>query len=198
MSVEFVVLAAGSATRMEGASKLSQQIGDRNIVGSVIQNLQDSGAGKITVIYGDRWGLDDLQLPKDVNALRNANSEAGMGGSIALAVANLSPDTERVLVALGDMPLVKPETLSLLILKSASGHANIWAPTFQGKRGNPVIFARCWFEKLAKLDGDQGGAMLFGNENAQVEYIEVNDSGVLLDIDTPEDLSKVLANIKPS
>jgi molybdenum cofactor cytidylyltransferase len=196
MSIEFAVLAAGSATRMEGASKLGQQIGERNVIGKVIENLEVAGADKITVVYGDRWGLDDLSLPEHVRALRNENAEHGMGTSIALAVANMSSDTTRLLLALGDMPLVKSETLSLLIRESAHGDANIWAPTFQGKRGNPVVFAEAWFDDLSKLNSDQGGAMLFGYEGAKVAYIEVDDPGILIDIDTPADLSKVRANLK--
>lgn len=196
MSIKFAVLAAGSATRMEGASKLSQSIGEQTVIGKVIENLEAAGADKITVVYGDHWGVDDLKLPEHVHTLRNENAQQGMGTSIALAAANVASDTTRLLLALGDMPLVKPETLKLLVRESAHTDANIWAPTYQGKRGNPVVFAECWFEELSKLNGDQGGAKLLGHEAAKVVYIEVDDPGILSDIDTPADLSKALAKLQ--
>ena len=196
MTIEIFVLAAGSATRMGGASKLSQPIGERTVIGRVIENLEVAGVDRMTVIYGDRWGLDDLELPEHVHALHNENAKHGMGSSIALAVANLSSDTTRLLLALGDMPQVRSETLSLLIQESRLSDANIWALTYQGRQGHPVVFANCWFDELSKLDSDEGGAKLFRHERAKVAYIEVDDPGILIDIDTPADLSKMRADLK--
>lgn len=195
MTIEVVVLAAGSASRMRGVSKLGQQIGERTVVGEVVENLILAGADSLTVVYGDRWGLDDLGLPENIRVLHNPNAKNGIGSSVALAVSNVPDGTTRLLVALGDMPQVKPDTVRLLIQESAHGDANIWAPTYQGKRGHPVIFAKCWFDELANLNNDQGGAMLFRHERAKLAFVAVDDPGILIDIDTPEDLTKIRADL---
>ena len=198
MVTEYAVLAAGSAVRMAGENKLSQSFDGSTVIGTVINNLQAAGVNQLWLVYGVRWGLDDFNLPSFVHALRNPNARQGMGSSIALVVNNLSPTTDHLLLALGDMPLVRAETTQALILHSAQGDAhdcdaNIWAPTYGGKRGHPVVFDKCWFKALANLNGDQGGAILFDDERAKVSYLEVDDPGILQDIDTPEDLVSLSA-----
>ena len=196
MKIEYAVLAAGSSVRMGGVNKLSQPFKGSTVIGAVLDNLQAAGVDQLWLVHGEHWGLEEYDLPPFVRALRNPLSEQGMGSSIALVVRSLSPTTNCLLLALGDMPCIRPETIRALVSHSAQGDAhvcdaNIWAPTYGRKRGHPVIFDKCWFKALANLNGDQGGAMLFEDERAKVSYLEVDDPGILLDIDTPDDLSSL-------
>jgi molybdenum cofactor cytidylyltransferase len=195
VTIECFVLAAGKSTRMGGVSKLSQKIGDMSLICHVIENLRIAGVNSVTVIYGDCWGVEELELPAIATPLRNENAENGIGSSIALAATSLPSTATRLLFALADMPKIMPETILALMQKSADNDANIWVPTYRGKQGHPVIFSRDWVDELTKLDGDRGGASLFAHENAKLACLEVEDPGILMDIDTPADLSKLRAKL---
>jgi molybdenum cofactor cytidylyltransferase len=116
----------------------------------------------------------------------------GMGISLAIAATYLlenviqaTPITGCV-VALADMPCVRPDTITALLRHAANDR--IVVPTFHGKRGHPVVFGRAFLAELSKLEGDTGARSLLLRYGAL--EIECDDAGVLYDIDTPEDLNK--------
>ncbi|WP_397452023.1 NTP transferase domain-containing protein [Pseudomonas sp. NA-150] len=108
---------------------------------------------------------------------------AGMGDSIAAAVT-AEPDHRGWLVVLGDMPFILPETLSFLVESLDDDH--ICVPVYNGALGHPVAFGRRFCLPLMALSGDRGAKRLFQPE--LVRQIEVNDPGVLWDVDVPEAL----------
>ncbi|OCR24774.1 molybdopterin-guanine dinucleotide biosynthesis protein MobA [Pseudomonas syringae] len=107
----------------------------------------------------------------------------GMGDSIAAAVA-VEPDCRGWLVVLGDMPFILPETLSNVVASLREDCISV--PLHQGVRGHPVGFGRELGPALMTLTGDQGAKRLF--KTSRVQLIEVDDPGVLWDVDTPEAL----------
>lgn len=113
-----------------------------------------------------------------------AAAEQGMGESLVHALAQAS-DAAGWLVALGDMPFVRQETLQTLVSALQQG-AGIVAPLYRGRRGNPVGFSRSYLPQLLELGGDQGARRLL--QQFPVTEIPVDDPGVALDIDTPADL----------
>ncbi|WP_312512673.1 nucleotidyltransferase family protein [Massilia sp.] len=117
------------------------------------------------------------------------DADAGMGLSLAHAVAyslhSDHPAPQGWLVALGDMPFVEPSTLRLLAAAVEQG-AGIAAPLFEGRRGNPVAFGAVHRDALLALGGDQGARRLLTSH--PVTAIEVQDPGILRDIDAPADL----------
>lgn len=114
----------------------------------------------------------------------------GMGHSLAHGVREArrccAPDA--LLVALGDMPFVAAGTLQSLAAlgRSEGGNALIAAPRYQGQRGHPVLFGRDFFDVLERCTGDTGAAALL--RGGPVQWLEVDDPGVIRDIDRPEDL----------
>ena len=94
------------------------------------------------------------------------------------------------LVCLADMPRVGPEVLDRLIsaLNPLEGRA-ICVPTWEGKRGNPVLWARRFIPEMVGLAGDVGARHLIGQYGELVAEVPMPDDGVLLDIDTPEALA---------
>ena len=119
-------------------------------------------------------------------------ADTGMAASLAHAVAysvahvdQAIPDAQGWIVALGDMPHVQPSTIQSL--KTALEHgAGIAAPMYRGQRGNPVGFSRHYLPQLLALEGDQGARGIL--KHSAVAELEVDDSGILQDIDTPADL----------
>ena len=90
---------------------------------------------------------------------------------------------------LADMPAIKPETL--LTVAKALRRDNIVAPSFAGKRGHPVGFGRDFFREFSALRGDEGAKTIVVAHIDKLELVDVEDKGVLQDIDVPEDLQKL-------
>lgn len=116
----------------------------------------------------------------------------GMAASLRNGVAALSPQAEGVCVFLGDMPLV-PVGLCGALVEAAQAAGYAARPRCGGKPGHPVAFTRAAFPDLAALTGDQGATALLKARPQAVAYLDTADSGVLLDIDTPEDLAAAVA-----
>lgn len=108
----------------------------------------------------------------------------GMGASLAHAVQQ-SMDAAGWVVALADMPYLKPATVSRLLDALRAG-ADIAAPVHDGRRGNPVAFGRIHLPDLLQLSGDVGARRLL--RNYPVKLVDVDDAGIHLDIDRPQDL----------
>ena len=108
----------------------------------------------------------------------------GMGASLAHAVQH-SLNAAGWIVALADMPYLKPTTVSALLDALRMG-AGIAAPVHDGRRGNPVAFGRAHLPELLRLSGDVGARRLL--QDYPVQLVEVDDPGVHLDIDRPQDL----------
>jgi molybdenum cofactor cytidylyltransferase len=106
-------------------------------------------------------------------------------------------DADAVAVLLGDMPEVSAALLDRLIgaLDPARG-ALIAVPTRDGKRGNPVVWSRRFFDELARLEGDVGARHLIGQSGEAVVEVPVDDDAAFLDIDTPEALASARAGGK--
>jgi molybdenum cofactor cytidylyltransferase len=113
------------------------------------------------------------------------DADTGMAASLTHAI-EYSKGAEGWLIALGDMPHVRPETMRSLAQAVEQG-ALIAAPVHKGRRGNPVAFSHVHLPLLLALDGDQGARAILATHT--VTELAVDDPGVLRDIDTPEDLS---------
>jgi len=92
-------------------------------------------------------------------------------------------------VGLADMPFIRPETIRT-VAKALHDGAAIAAPSFQGRRGHPVGFARRFYEELSSLHGDNGARQFLEQHPEWVKVFEVDDPGVVRDIDEPSDLER--------
>jgi molybdenum cofactor cytidylyltransferase len=109
-----------------------------------------------------------------------------MGYSISAGV-NARPNASGWLVLPGDMPLVQPATLQA-VARALAQHAVAYAQ-YKGRRGHPVGFSAELYSELATLSGDEGARRLIARYPAY--GVEVDDAGVLLDVDTLDDLASV-------
>lgn len=106
----------------------------------------------------------------------------GLGHSLAQAVAH-RPARRGWLVVLGDMPYVRRDSIARIVTDIQP--QRLVVPTYQGRRGHPRGIGADYLHRLLALEGDRGAQELFAS--AAVEEIELNDPGVLQDIDRPED-----------
>jgi molybdenum cofactor cytidylyltransferase len=113
-------------------------------------------------------------------------ADEGMGASLACGVM-AAADADGWVVALADMPWVRPATIAAVAAALAAG-AGIAAPRFNEERGHPVGFSRHHGAALAMLRGDTGARDLVAAHRDEVTMLAVDDPGVLRDVDRPDDL----------
>ena len=111
----------------------------------------------------------------------------GMGTSLAMGI-RASEDADGWVIALADMPFIRPETIARIAAGLAEG-AVIAAPACNGERGHPVGFARRFRDDLLALTGDEGARRILREHPDWITQYEVDDPGVLRDVDTPADLA---------
>ena len=171
-----------------GRPKLLLPLGERTIFEVSLENLVMSRVNEVIVVLGHR--ADDF-LPlirgKKVKAVINPHYSQGMSTSLRRGLDAVASESQGFMIALADQPFIPPEVIDLLIDAFQGTSKGIVVPTFQGRRGHPVIFHRRYMEGLRSLSGDQGGReLLHGNPEDLLE-VEVDCPGVITDIDTLED-----------
>jgi molybdenum cofactor cytidylyltransferase len=190
MNAVGILLAAGRGRRFDplGArNKLLQPLssGDPVVVASA-HHLLSVLPRVIAVVPPQDGGVADALRAAGCEVTLCAQADSGMAASLVQAIAYSLPQADAWLVALGDMPYVAPSTLRAL-LDALAGGANIAAPVFEGRRGNPVAFGALHLPALLALQGEHGARALL--KTAAVVEVAVNDPGILRDIDTPDDLA---------
>ena len=194
-----LLLAAGQSRRM-GSNKLLAEIDGVPMVARTAQRLLSSHARPIVAVLGNQADAVDAALGRlPVERVRNPAFAEGLSTSLKRGVQALPPDTDGVIVCLGDMPLVSGRDLDRLVaaFNPLEGRAII-VPTRRGKRGNPVLWARRFFPEMAGLAGDVGAKHLIGEHAELVTEVEMDSDGVLVDVDTPDALAALRDKVKPT
>lgn len=191
MRPAIIVLAAGLGSRFGGdGHKLEQRLGAHSVLGTTVCHAVASGLPVVVVATAQVARLASAAVAsRDVIVLPAVGSQddglLGMGYSIAAGVA-ARPDAPGWLVLPGDMPLVQPATL-LTVAQQLDVHPVAYAQ-YRGRRGHPVGFAAELYSELATLSGDEGARRLVARYPAH--GVDVDDRGVLVDVDTPLDLER--------
>ena len=186
MRIAGILLAAGAATRF-GGDKLLATLDDGSTIGR--RSCANLVAAVPEVFAVVRAGDDDLAGEFTAAGAQTtvcADAQAGMGASLAHGVRTAG-DADAVIVALADMPWIHPATLAAVAGELRRG-ASVVVPRYQGRRGHPVGFARMHFPELTRLGNDEGARELIAKAG-DVCWIDVDDPGVLRDVDVPGDLA---------
>ena len=183
-----VVLAAGQSRRMGAANKLLSPVDGRPMVAHAVDAALASRADPVIVVTGheaDRVGR--ALAGRTVTLVHNPDYADGLSRSLRAGLAALPAAVDGAVVCLGDMPRVSAALIDRLIaaFAPADGRAII-VPTHAGRRGNPLVWARRYFAEMATLDGDIGARPLLRRHGDQVAEVAVDDSAVLVDVDTAE------------
>lgn len=190
-AVSAVVLAAGTSRRM-GTPKQLLWIEGKPILEHTLANVRESDVNEIVLVLG--FAADAVKREVSTQGLKVVYNEAyqqGMGTSLRSGLAAVDPESNAALIVLGDQPFVRATTLNKLIECHQSSKPQIVIPLYKGFRGNPVLLDRAVFPELADLSGDVGCRAIFGNHTEGICKLPVDDVGVLLDIDSPEDVQKI-------
>ncbi|MSO64867.1 MAG: 4-diphosphocytidyl-2C-methyl-D-erythritol kinase [Alphaproteobacteria bacterium] len=184
-----IVLAAGRSSRM-GANKLLADIDGRPMVSHVVDAVAKSLAVSTVVVTGHEADRVRAALGHwAVSVVHNPDFAAGLSGSLRAGLTAVGDDIDGVVIALGDMPAIKPEHLDRLIaaFNPTEGRV-ICVPTSGGKRGNPVLWSRAYFDEMGRLAGDVGARQMIADHADQVCEVPLDDPAIFLDLDTPQAL----------
>ncbi len=192
-----VVLAAGRSTRMGTENKLLMPLHGEPMIARTVRTIASSGVRDVVVVLGhDADAVRRALAGLDVTFIGNPRFAEGMATSLKAGLGGLPADADGVLVCLGDMPAVTREAIDKLIaaFNPTEGRA-IVVPTYQGKRGNPVLFAAAFVDEMRAAEGDVGARALL-SQNADAVYEVETDAGVLADADTPAAFAALKADLE--
>src|SRR6516225_4850122 len=188
-----IVLAAGESSRM-GTDKARLGYKNSTFLETILNTLGAAGVERMAVVLGHHaeeirrtmnLGGAEVAINRDYRRGQTSSLQTGLN---ALEGAEL----EAVIVCLVDHPAVSAQTLRRLVDSFSESRAPVVIPTYQGRRGHPVVIGRPLFDELKSLGPDAGANTVVHRYQAVAQFVEVNDLGVLLDIDDPESYRKLI------
>ena len=193
-----VILAAGNSTRMGKDNKLLRNVGEASLIRNTVVEMLKSDLDSCSIVLG--YQSDKVaEVIKDlnINLILNPLWQEGQASSLKAALNTLDDTYSDLLIMLGDMPGVKTRHINKVIeehLLTNNRKSKITIPSFNGRKGNPVIWGRSFFPDLSNIEGDLGGRALFSQHPAAINLLDVDDSAFVTDADTPEDFDNFLSN----
>lgn len=185
-----ILLAAGQSRRFGGNKLLHPILNNTPMLLLSAEKLASVLPGSLVVINSQLIGLTSQLEQLGLHVVVNEQAEQGMGSSIACGVRaseSLKPGTAGWLILLADMPYIETRTIELLINQLEQG-AKLVAPIYRQQRGHPVGFNQIYKMDLLALNQDTGARDILNRYSNQLQLVEVDDQGILIDIDRPDDI----------
>ena len=187
-----IILAAGSSARM-GSPKALLKIGDKTFIRRIVGQLRAAGVETIITVLGANAAAIEKEL-EGLNVAIAVNENPAAGQLLSLqkgiaAVTNLRP--EGILLCLVDHPAFSASTVTALMESFRRDHCRAVIPTYKGRRGHPVLISSKLFDEIVEAPDGTRMSDIIRRHDADVREIETADEGVVLDIDTPEDLKRI-------
>jgi molybdenum cofactor cytidylyltransferase len=181
-----------------GAFKQLAELGGRTMVEWTVGNVLASQVGEVVVVLGFRAEEVAEKLPTDprLKVVVNKAFDRGMSSSLKAGLKAVDRACEAAVFILADQPLVDASVLNRLMEAYRQTGAPIVVPTYQGKRGNPVLIARSLFGEVQTVTGDKGAREVVERHGGEVAEVEIDTATVLLDVDTVDDLKKARALLR--
>ena len=192
-----IVLAAGASTRM-GRPKALLEARDRTFIRTILHALRDAGVPEAVVVVrpGQPLVIQEVDASGFGRALVNPRADEGQLSSLLTGLDAIDrPGVEAALVTLVDVPLIGAPAIRALLARAAASGAPILRAVHGGAHGHPVIFKRRLFDALRTADPLVGAKAVV--RAAGVEDVEVDDAGVVEDVDTPADYARLFGKSVP-
>ncbi|HSW30563.1 MAG TPA: nucleotidyltransferase family protein [Longimicrobiales bacterium] len=186
LCVAGVVPAAGASARM-GRPKALLDAGGRSFVAAVVGALVGGGCDPVVVVIGA--GQPEVRRRAEgAGALVLENPDPGEGPitSLRLALVALGTSADGMAVLPVDHPAVRAKTVAALVAALGAVGGPLVLPTFGGHRGHPAVFHRRLFPELLDPALEGGARTVVHRHLQEAGLVEVDDPGVLADIDTPD------------
>ena len=174
----------GRAEQAFGRTRRPETGADRDRTGA---RLESQGCHRRHRPSG-RAGREGARRPQG-EFVRNPDFAKGLASSVKAGISAVPKQADGAVICLGDMPMISSALIDHLIDAFAPDRGNLIAvPVSDGRRGNPVLWSRRFFNELMVLDGDVGARHLIAKHNEAVAEVPVEGDGAFLDIDTPQAL----------
>ena len=135
-----------------------------------------------------------LKQTPHARVVRNPDYKLGQVSSLQAALRSLAgKEVSGAVVCLVDHPAVTHRVLEQLLDRFAQTNAPVVIPTFQGRRGHPVLFAARLFPELLAAPVDEGARVVVRSHAEELEFVETNEEAILWDIDRSEDYAMLLS-----
>ena len=193
LKISCIILAGGESRRF-GSNKLILPFGKSTVLQSVIDVYDHPAIHEKIVVAGNRADeLMDRHTNLHVSWVINPDPDKEVGSSLQAGLRHISVSADAVMIAHGDMPLIKTETVDEMIVQYQSN--SIVIPVYQGRKGHPVLMDRS--VALKCLDPVLAFPLrqIIRDHESRIIFCDSGDEGILLDIDTPDDYTMLLSKL---
>ncbi|MDR0468751.1 MAG: nucleotidyltransferase family protein [Peptococcaceae bacterium] len=189
MNTGAIILAAGMSSRM-GDFKPLLKIGPYTAIQRIITTLREAGVSPIVLVTGHQAErLESHVSGLDVVCVRNEEYESSqMLDSIKIGLRYLEKRCGQTLITPADVPLFAEETVRALVTLGA----DVAMPTYNGRNGHPMLVSVDMFPIIEAFDGERGMAGAIKAAGCPIKKIEVDDEGILLGMNTPDEYQRLL------
>lgn len=186
-----ILLAAGESRRM-GSPKALLRYQGQTFIERICEAFLTAGVDELIVVLGARAEELRRALPAHpaLRVVVNPRYFQGQLSSLMTGIGALLPESEAAVVTLVDHPLVTAETIKTLIASFRAAPLPIIIAAYQGRRGHPVLFSSQIYGEILAAPLDQGAKVVVRKHPPRVREVQVDDPGILADIDTPEDYAR--------
>ncbi|OQY30028.1 MAG: hypothetical protein B6244_01850 [Candidatus Cloacimonetes bacterium 4572_55] len=190
-----VILSAGRSERMGKQDKLMLLYQEKPLIRIILEKVLAHNFLQVIAVVGRRREQIEREIASlPVEIARNTAHKQELSSSIRAGILTAEANDPNLMIKgymffLGDMPLIRYDTIKMLIHRFCPDKKKIVAPVMRGRRGNPVIFDRFYREELTAMSGDRGGGQVIKNHPRETVLIETADTGIFYDVDTWEDYS---------
>lgn len=200
MNFGVIFLAAGGSRRMGGQHKLLLPWGDpgHTVVGQALRAALGGPVKQVVAVTGCRAPEVEQACKAVAGAgapltfVGNPGWEAGMYSSVMAGLARLEPDIDAFFVALGDMPMIPSRAYADLAMVARQNPGHIVIPTWEGRRGHPVLLPVNLPVELPPATSDEGLRQVIRRYPDLVVEVPLPYPGVCIDLDTPEEYAQYI------
>jgi molybdenum cofactor cytidylyltransferase len=195
--VTAIILAAGESGRM-GTPKALLKIGDNTFIRHIIETYRSSNVQRTVVVLG----AHAAEIQKDLSGLdvvvaTNQDYAQGQLSSVIVGTGIAeSLGSSAILIHPVDHAVVHSKTINDLVARFRETGSLVVVPSFEGKRGHPVLFSSRLFHELQNSPPDVGARFVVWSHAEDVVEVETDDKGVITDVDTPEQYERFLRELK--
>jgi molybdenum cofactor cytidylyltransferase len=195
--LEGIILAAGESRRM-GYPKPLLKIGGRTFIEHIADTML-AIVPRLVIVLGAHRERIRAAIPSDarITIVENPNYIRGQLSSLKVGLTAIQPDAAAALVHLADHPMVRAETFQAIIDSYDRTSKPIVIARHDGHRGHPVIFDRSVFSELLSAPEEEGARHVVNADQSRVTYVDLEDPGINLDLDTPAELTRAGLHLPP-
>jgi molybdenum cofactor cytidylyltransferase len=188
-----LILAAGESSRM-GIDKAALTYRGRTFLELMVQTLREINLDRIVVVLGHHAQEIQRQIKLEAaQVVVNPDYRSGQTSSLQAALRSLlADDLEAIILCLVDHPAVCAETVRRIVATFRQCGAPVVIPTYQGRRGHPVLIGRQVFRELLDLPAGMGANSVLRRFLPATQFVEVDDEGVVIDVDDPESYQRLI------